>query len=79
MCVRPVGTGSCIVVGFVFGWRASAEAVHESAGVVPVDLGRRGLLDVTEPGQRGPVRNGELSRTHSVLYRPMVVSASALS
>jgi hypothetical protein len=27
----------------------------------------------------GPVRNGELSRTHSVLYSPMVVSASALS
>jgi hypothetical protein len=27
----------------------------------------------------GPVRNGEPSRTHSVLYDPMVVSASALS
>ena len=27
----------------------------------------------------GPVRNGELSRTHSVLYSPMVISASALS
>ena len=26
----------------------------------------------------GPVRNGEPSRVHSVLYRPMVVSASAL-
>ena len=27
----------------------------------------------------GPFRNGEPSRVHSVLYRPMVVSASALS
>ena len=27
----------------------------------------------------GPVRNGEPSRVHSVLYRPMVVSARALS
>ena len=27
----------------------------------------------------GPARNGEPSRVHSVLYRPTVVSASALS
>jgi hypothetical protein len=27
----------------------------------------------------GPVLNGELSRMHSVLYRPMAVSARALS
>ena len=27
----------------------------------------------------GPVRNGEPSRMHSVLYSPMVVSARALS
>jgi transposase InsO family protein len=27
----------------------------------------------------GPLRNGEPSRTHSVLYKPMVVSARALS
>ena len=27
----------------------------------------------------GPCRNGESSRMHSVLYSPMVVSASALS
>jgi hypothetical protein len=27
----------------------------------------------------GPCRNGESARTHSVLYRPIVVSARALS
>ena len=27
----------------------------------------------------GPARNGEPARVHSVLYKPMVVSASALS
>jgi hypothetical protein len=60
VCDRLVGTGLCTVVGLVFGWRASAESVHEPAGVVPADPGRRGLLDVTEPGQRaGPEAAGE--------------------
>jgi hypothetical protein len=54
LCVndRSVVTGLCIVVGLCLGGWASAEAVHESAGVVPVHpLGGDGL-EVAEAGQR---------------------------
>lgn len=56
VCDWLVGTGSCIVVGLVFGWWASAEAVRELALVRPTRstptlksvagkcLGRRGRL-----------------------------------
>jgi hypothetical protein len=84
MHTRLVGDGrlavlaTCVVVSFSFGGWTSAESVHEPAGVVPVHPGCGDVFNIVEGAQR-PCRNGESSRMHSVLYRPMVVSASALS
>src|ERR1700677_524166 len=37
------------------------------------------IFSTTATVSSGPFRNGEFSRMHSVLYKPIVVSASALS
>jgi hypothetical protein len=60
LCVndRSVVTGLCIVVGLGFGGWASVEAVHESAGVVPVDpVGDDGLEGV-EAGEGSAAKGG---------------------
>lgn len=55
------------VEGPVLDWGGYAsEAVHETAGVVPVDPGC------------GGVSNGDPLGVHSVLYDPMTVSTTAL-
>jgi hypothetical protein len=46
-----VVSGLCIVVGLGFGGWASAEAVHQSAGVVPVDPGCGDGLEVGDAGE----------------------------
>jgi hypothetical protein len=45
-CRRGGGFGCSVVGGFGFGWWDAAEAVHESAGVVPVDPGGGDLVQV---------------------------------
>jgi hypothetical protein len=59
-----------VVLGLGFCRWSAVQTVHKPGGVVPVHP-RGG--DVFEVGQRAqrPVRNGESSRTHSVLYRPI--------
>ena len=57
----------------ITGWRTAAS---HSTDLVLDAL----VISSRSPRLRaGPVRNGEPSRVHSVLYRPMVVSARALS
>jgi hypothetical protein len=59
--------------GLDLGWRDVADGLQEPAVVEPVDPLKGGVLDLIEalPGPR--------RRTSSVLYRPMIVSARALS
>jgi hypothetical protein len=62
-----------VVGGLELGWWEMADGLQEPAVVEPVDPLQGGVLDLikTLPGPR--------RRTSSVLYRPMIVSASALS
>ena len=41
-----------MVEGLVFDWGYASEPVHETAGVVPVDPGRGGFLEVAEAAER---------------------------
>ena len=41
-----------IVEGLVFDRGYASESVHETAGVVPVDPGRGGFLEVAEAAER---------------------------
>jgi hypothetical protein len=59
--------------GLELGRRDVADGLQEPAVVEPVDPFQGGVLEVVDALQ-GPRR-----RTSSVLYRPMIVSASALS
>ncbi len=77
--VRVAACGSLLVVpGLGFGRGPAPEPVHRPLRVVPVHPRAGDLLQVGQGGD-GPVRNGDPSRVHSVLYSPMVVSARALS
>jgi hypothetical protein len=80
LCVddRLVVTGLCMVVGLGFGGWASVEAVHEPAGVVPVHPGGGGLFDVADRPQGAGAERRVVADALG-LYRPMVVSARALS
>jgi hypothetical protein len=62
-----------VVLVFVLSWWPVAQAGVEPVLVVPVDPVQRGQLESSTP------RQGPSGRTHSVLYKPISVSAWALS
>ena len=51
VCLAPGGLGALLIV-LGLGWGPEAKAVHEPAGVVPVDPFRGDLLHVGEGLQR---------------------------
>ena len=87
-CLRPARAagpprsrgvlGLLVVLRLSLGRGPAAQPVHQPGGVVPVHPGTGNLLQVGQRPDR-PARNGDPARVHSVLYSPIVVSASALS
>jgi hypothetical protein len=69
VCLGRVAGQAMVVLGFGLRWGTPAEAVHEPAGVIPVNPCEV-ISSTSARVSSGPVRNGEPSRMHSVLYRP---------
>ena len=72
------GLQSSVVLGLGFcGW-AAPEPVHKPGALYQATHAEV-MFSRSARVRIGPLRNGEPSRTHSVLYSPIVVSQKALS
>jgi hypothetical protein len=76
---RLRGGQVAVVLSLGFGREASAQPVHQPGGVVPMRPGGGDRLQVGQGGDRPAPDTAKPSRTHSVLYSSIVVSAKALS